>query len=198
MEEQNTTTDAPAPDLEEAIPFPADEQAADTDPSSEAEGGSEPEPLDPITALTNEVAEWKDHALRARADLDNYRKRMAAEKSESIRYANQSLFESLLPVLDNFHFGLDAARNATDSQGVLMGMEMVLKQFQDFLQNQNITPVPADPGSVFDPNLHEAVAQEHDPEVPDGAILKVIRSGYRMGERLVRASNVVVSKGPKA
>jgi molecular chaperone GrpE len=101
-------------------------------------------------------------------------------------------------VLDNFHFGLDAARNATDSQGVLMGMEMVLKQFQDFLQNQNITPVPADPGSVFDPNLHEAVAQEHDPEVPDGAILKVIRSGYRMGERLVRASNVVVSKGPKA
>ena len=121
---------------------------------------------------------------------------MTAEKSESIRYANQSLFESLLPVLDNFHFGLEAARTATEPSGVLMGMEMVLKQFQDFLSNQNITAVPSDPGTAFDPNVHEAVAQEHDPEVAEGSIIKTVRSGYSMGDRLIRASNVVVSKGP--
>ncbi len=150
---------------------------------------------DPITALQDELAHWKDLALRSRADLDNYRKRMSSEKSESIRYANQSLFEGLLPIMDNFHFGLDAARTATDPSGVLMGMEMVHKQFEDFLVNNNITTVDAESGSAFDPNVHEAVAQEFDPEVPEGAILKVIRRGYKIGDRLVRASNVVVSKG---
>ena len=179
------------------------ESDASTEPDSNPEEEplaehSEPAPAeetDPVTTLQNEVAHWKDLALRSRADLDNYRKRMSSEKSESIRYANQSLFEGLLPVMDNFHFGLDAARSATDPAGVLMGMEMVLKQFEDFLQSNNISTVPADAGSAFDPNVHEAVAQEFDAEVPEGVILKVIRRGYKIGDRLVRASNVVVSKG---
>lgn len=213
MAESNPTSDAPVPPADDGSVPP---EAAATPPETEAKAQAAPEPgapgeetaeaanpgtdaqeLDPVTALEVEVAQWKDVALRARADLDNFRKRMSVEKTESIRYANQSLFESLLPVLDNFHFGLEAARSATDPQGVLMGMEMVLKQFQDFLESQNVTAIPAEPGTVFDPNVHEAMAQEHDPEVPEGAILKVIRAGYRMGERLVRASNVVVSKGPE-
>lgn len=194
MEDSNTTTDTPGDTPEDEVnPSPN----AGEIPANEEETPAE-EALDPITALELEVSKWKDLALRSRADLDNFRKRMTAEKSESIRYANQSLFETLLPVLDNFHFGLDAARTATEPSGVLMGMEMVLKQFQDFLQNQNITAVPSEPGAAFDPNLHEAVAQEHDPEIAEGAILKTVRSGYRMGDRLIRASNVVVSKGPQA
>lgn len=171
--------------------------SADTTDSPETDPEeTESESIDALTALENELARWKDLALRARADLDNYRKRMSAEKAESVRYANQSLFESLLPVLDNFHFGLEAARNATEPQGVIMGLEMVGKQFEDFLQNHHITVVPAERGTAFDPNLHDAVAQEHDPELPEGTVLKVVRNGYRMGERLVRAANVVVSKGP--
>lgn len=226
MVESNPTSDAQAPTPEEAPPGqdplpPANttetgiedtpvenaetevEAAAPVETPEEVTGeenqetGEPEEELDPVTALEIEVAKWKDLALRSRADLDNFRKRMSTEKSESIRYANQSLFESLLPVLDNFHFGLDAARTATDPQGVLMGMEMVLKQFEDFLESHRITKVAAEPGTAFDPNVHEAMAQEHDPEVAEGAILKVIRAGYRMGDRLVRASNVVVSKGPE-
>ncbi|MDA7614542.1 nucleotide exchange factor GrpE, partial [Verrucomicrobiales bacterium] len=94
-----------------------------------------------------------------------------------------------------FYFGIDAARTATEPSGVLLGMEMVLKQFQDFLEAQNISAIPSDPGVDFDPNLHEAVAQEFDNKVAEGLIIKTVRSGYRMGERLIRASNVVVSKG---
>lgn len=195
MQDSKPPTDDLAPEADDAVNPGQDapEAAPNEDTTTAAE-----EAVDPMTALENDLANWKDLALRSRADLDNYRKRMAAEKSESIRYANQSLFESLLPVLDNFHFGLDAARNATDPAGVLMGMEMVLKQFQDFLENQNITPIASEPGTAFDPNLHEAVAQEHDDAIAEGLILKTVRSGYRMGERLVRASNVVVSKGPEA
>lgn len=188
--------DTPSPESET---FSAGERPAAENAATEAPEAADPSgnAEDPVDDLEHEVARWKDLAMRARADLDNFRKRMATEKAESIRYANQSLFESLLPVLDNFHFGLDVARNASDARGVLMGMEMVLKQFEDFLEGQNITPVPAEPGTPFDPNVHEAVAQEHDAKVPEGAILKVIRNGYRMGERLIRASNVVVSKGPE-
>jgi molecular chaperone GrpE len=197
MQESNQSTDDLAPDAEESV-TPSDgqdQQGVEAAPSGEE---APQEPVDPVTALENDLAKWKDLALRSRADLDNYRKRMTAEKSESIRYANQSLFESLLPVLDNFHFGLDAARTATEPAGVLMGMEMVLKQFQDFLDNQNISAIPSDPGTSFDPNLHEAVAQEFDADVAEGLIIKTVRLGYRMGERLIRASNVVVSKGPEA
>ena len=194
MQESNPSADDLAPKAEDSVP-PKDGEAADT-ATAAAEAEALQEDIDPITALQNDLANWKDLALRSRADLDNYRKRMAAEKSESIRYANQALFETLLPVLDNFHFGLDAARTATDPSGVLMGMEMVLKQFQDFLENQNISAVSSDPGAAFDPNLHEAVAQEFDGTVAEGLIIKTVRSGYRMGERLIRASNVVVSKGP--
>ena len=218
MAKSNTaTTDAPVPEPEEAKPPVAGQDSAES--AHQRQGGSSTkdtptvadgqeraapsapetaeEPVDPVTALENEVAHWKDLALRARADLDNFRKRMSAEKSECIRFANRALFESLLPVLDNFHFGLEAARTATEPSGVVMGMGMVLKQFEDFLQNHNIYAVNADPGMPFDPNQHEAVAQEHDAEVAEGSILKVVRRGYRMGERLVRASNVIVSKGPE-
>jgi molecular chaperone GrpE len=194
MQESNSSTDDLAPEAENSVPLQdgEDQKTADT---ATAEKEAPQESVDPIIALQDDLAKWKDLALRSRADLDNYRKRMAAEKSESIRYANQSLFESLLPVLDNFHFGIDAARSATEPSGVLLGMEMVLKQFQDFLEAQNISAIPSDPGVDFDPNLHEAVAQEFDNKVAEGLIIKTVRSGYRMGERLIRASNVVVSKG---
>ncbi len=184
----NDAAGAPSWDLPEDAP---------TEESGSDEAPDKSEPKKEPT-LEEQLTEWKDLALRARADLDNYRKRMATEKSQAIRYANQSLFESLLPVLDNFHFGLDAARNATDPSGILMGMEMVQKQFEDFLSQNQVTAIEASAGTAFDPNIHDAVAQEHDNEVEEGAIIKVIRAGYRMGDRLVRAANVVVSKGPES
>lgn len=146
-------------------------------------------------SLEEEVARWKDLALRSRADLENYRKRMTAEKAEAIRYANQSLFESLLPVLDNFQFGLAAAREAKDASGVLLGMEMVEKQLEAFLADQNITEIPAEPGRPFDPKTDDAVSQEPHPAIPEGHVVKILRKGYRMGDRLIRAVNVVVSTG---
>ena len=76
--------------------------------------------------------------LRARADLDNYRKRVAREKEDAIRYANNSLLESLLPILDNFELGLDAARNTPDATGIVQGLQMVRKQLEDFLRDHGV------------------------------------------------------------
>jgi molecular chaperone GrpE len=141
-----------------------------------------------------EAAKLKDLALRARADLDNFRKRSLREKEDAIRYANNGLLEKLLPVIDNFELGLDAARNATDAASVLQGMSMVHRQLQDFIRSQGLEEVPAD-GEAFDPNKHDAVSQEFSAEVPEGQVIRQVRKGYKLKDRLIRAASVIVSKG---
>lgn len=143
-----------------------------------------------------EIEKWKDVAARAQADLDNFRKRMARERTEAIQYANRSLLEQLLPIVDSFEMGLQMATQAEGgSSMILQGLSMVQKQIQDFLSNEGVETVPSD-GSVFDPNIHEAIKQEPHPTTPEGVILYTLRPGYRLRERLLRAANVVVSSGP--
>jgi len=132
--------------------------------------------------------------MRATADLDNFRKRMAREKSEALQYANQALLEDLLPVLDNFEIGLQAAANEEESM-IYQGMRMVKRQFDEFLEAQGVREVPAE-GQPFDPNLHEAVAQEESGEFEEGTILRVVRRGFAMRDRLLRPANVVVAMAP--
>ena len=143
-----------------------------------------------------EAAKLKDLALRARADLDNFRKRALREKEEAIRYANNGLLERLLPVIDNFELGLDAAKNAADTASILQGMSMVHKQLQDFLKNNGLEEVQAE-GESFDPNKHDAVSQEFSADIPEGHVIRQVRKGYKIKDRLVRASSVIVSKGPQ-
>jgi molecular chaperone GrpE len=164
------------------------------DPESQIETAEQPSPT-PVENAAGELEKYKDAALRARADLDNYRKRVAREKEEAIRYANNSLIEKLLPILDNFELGLDAARNASDAAGIIQGLEMVRKQLEDFLRENGVEVVNA-AGDAFDPNLHEAVAHEPNNEVADGSVIRQIRRGFKLKDRLIRPASVVVSKGP--
>lgn len=149
----------------------------------------------PQVDLAVELEKYKDLALRNRADLDNYRKRAIREKEEAIRYANASLVESLVPIFDNFELGLGAARTATDPSGIIMGLDMVRKQLEDFLRDYGIEAVDA-VGQPFDPNLHEAMAQEESDTVPEGTVLRQLRKGFKLKDRLIRPASVVVSKGP--
>ncbi len=164
------------------------ELAAEHEPVAAA-----PEPEDPAA----EAARFKDLALRAQADLDNFRKRAVRDKEDSIRYANASLLEKLLPILDNFHLGLEAAKSAADTASIVQGMAMVEKQLQDFLKAHGVEDVPAE-GTAFDPGHHEAVAQEHSAAVPEGHVVRQLRKGYKLKDRLLRASSVTVSKGAAA
>ncbi len=165
--------------------------------------GTETNDADPVEPKEGEIAEvdfeaeaakLKDLALRARADLDNFRKRALREKEEAIRYANNGLLERLLPVVDNFELGLDAAKSATDAASVLLGMEMVHRQLLDFIKSQGLESVATE-GEKFDPNKHDAVAQEFSDSIPEGQIIRQVRKGYKIKDRLVRAASVVVSKG---
>ena len=159
-------------------------------------------PVEETTAASDtdpatELDKWKDVAARAQADLDNFRKRIAREKSEAIQYANRNLLEQLLPIIDNFEMGLKAASSAEgDSSIILQGMSMVFKQIGDFLTDQGVEIVASD-GLAFDPNVHEALKQEPHASVPEGHIIYTMRRGYRLKDRILRAANVVVSSGPE-
>lgn len=133
--------------------------------------------------------------MRMRADFENFRKRLQKEKEDSVRYANETLLQELLPILDNFSLGLQAAETATDAKAIAQGMSMVHTQLLRFLENVGIKPIDAE-GSAFDPHFHEAVAQEHHETVPEGHVIAQRRRGFVYHERLLRPAAVIVSQGP--
>ncbi|MCB1275432.1 nucleotide exchange factor GrpE [Prosthecobacter sp.] len=184
MTEPSPETTQQAP-LEE-VPNPAAPETVEEAP-----------PLDPVAQLTQEMERWKDMAYRSQAELDNFRKRSAREAQETRAYANGDLLRALFPILDNFDMGLEAARAESEKSMIFMGMSMVNRQLQDFLRDSGVQEVEA-MGKTFDPNLHEAVAQEASAEVPEGTIIRVTRRGYKLKDRLLRAASVIVSSGPAA
>ena len=168
-----------------------------TDSPEDSPDSTDQKDLDPIEEAQKDAAHWKDLAARNQAELDNYRKRMAREKSDAIKFANASLLSELLPVIDSFQMGLSAAINEDPDSIISKGMEMVQKQLEEFLTSQGAVLISS-VGQEFDPNLHEAISQESSDEVPSGHVISEIRKGFTLNDRLLRAANVIVSKGPQA
>jgi molecular chaperone GrpE len=165
--------------------------AANPDPAMSEQVDSD----DPTSGLQVDLDRFRDLALRSQADFENYKKRAAREKEEAIKYANSSMLERLIAIVDNFELGLSAARGEGEKSPIFAGMKIVLKQLSDFLADNGLQPINA-AGQKFDPNLHEAIAHEASNEVPEGVVVRQTRRGYRMKDRLLRPSSVVVSSGP--
>ena len=188
--------------------IPVTESAAEGDKPAQTHGdpesksGASATAIQPVSpdpeedeGLQVDLDRFRDLALRSQADFENYKKRAAREKEEAIKYANSALLERLIPIVDNFELGLEAARGDGKNSPVFSGMSMVLKQLMDFLTEHGLQPIDAT-GQKFDPNLHEAIAHEPSDEVPEGVVIRQTRRGYRMRDRLLRPSSVVVSSGP--
>ena len=171
---------------------PEEEQPPSTE--TEFDPSQDPQETAPEAPdLQAEVDKYRDAALRAAADLENFRKRMIREKEEAIRFANAGLIEKLLPILDNFELGLDAARGDAAAKGIVDGFSMVHRQLGDFLVSSGLQPIDA-VGQPFDPKLHEALGHETDAAQADGIVLRQMRRGYRLADRLIRPSSVIVNK----
>jgi molecular chaperone GrpE len=170
---------------------PAPEQPDGAAPSSAA-----PEDAT-LTQMQADLDRFRDLALRSQADFENFRKRAIREKEDAVKYANASFLERLIPLVDNFELGLNAARSNAENSPILAGMEMVAKQLTDFLTASGVEPINAE-GQVFDPNLHEAVAQEESATAAEGVVARQLRKGFKLRDRLLRPAMVVVSKGPAA
>ena len=148
-------------------------------------------------AQAAQAAELKDRLLRAQAEWDNSRKRILREKEDAVRYASEGLLERLLPVLDNFEMGMQAAKTATDPKAIVQGLEMVLAQFHQVLRDAGVETIDA-VGKPFDPHRHEALGHHESNEHPEGHVLTQVRKGYKLKDRLLRAASVFVAKAPES
>jgi molecular chaperone GrpE len=183
---------------------------AETENAARGPGPEAAEPLVAVhtEALTREQIEdlkeraakadenW-DRLLRTTADFENFKKRAAREKQDAIRFANETVLQKLVPVLDNFDMALAAAQAAQSEKAPSLqaGINMIYQQLKQTLVEAGLEEIDAS-GKRFDPNLHEAVSQKETTEAPEGQVVQQLRKGYKLRERLLRPASVVVAKNP--
>ncbi len=154
-----------------------------------------------LEAAKQEASDNQDRFLRASAELDNYKKRMAREMDGLRKFATESIIKQLLPIVDNLERAIesDKAVNETEKspeesrnciiEGVGMTLAEILKVFEKF----GVQPIRS-LGEPFDPQFHEAVMQEESEDEPHNVVLREFHRGYMMHDRLLRPAMVVVSK----
>lgn len=151
------------------------------------------EELDELSAALAERDEFKDLALRAKADFENYRKRADKKVAETRGVAIAGVIRELLPVVDNLDRAVEAAGGAGDGDAFADGVRLVHADLHSVLDRLGLTQL--DPsGEAFDPNFHEAISQAPAPDgQPAGTILEVVQKGFQLGEVVVRPARVVVA-----
>ena len=166
----------------------AEAGAADT----KEEKAAEPDPKDAkIAQQEQQIAELQNRLLRLQADFDNFRKRNNEERERLGRYVTGQVAREFLKVLDNFERAEASLKTSKDDNALQVGMEKIHKQFEKALQTLHIEEIPAE-GKPFDPNIHEAVMQGSNPDLPDESIDLVLEKGYKIGDDVIRHSKVRV------
>ena len=152
-----------------------------------------------IGALQSEIAELKDRLLRTHADMDNIRKRSEKEKADAHKYAVSKFARDMIEVGDNFQRAIEtvpagAAEQNPALKSFLDGVTMTERELINTLERHGIKRI--DPkGQIFNPHLHQAVMEAHNPEVPAGTVTQVYQLGYMIDDRVLRPAMVVVAKG---
>jgi molecular chaperone GrpE len=146
-----------------------------------------------IKELDNKANANYDRYLRALAEMDNFKKRMARERLDQMRYAGEDLLNIILPVIDNLERTLAHSHEQSDLTQVLSGVELIQKQFSQALTKAGITVI--DQASVpFDPNLHQALQRIEDKSLPDDTVVEILQKGYVLNGKVVRPAMVKVAK----
>jgi|SRR5271157_79944 len=146
---------------------------------------------DELAKKTKDVEDYKNAAMYLKADFDNYKKRIAREREDFVKSANESLIIELLDVYENLERALATARTTDDAMA--KGLEMIYAGLKAVLEKHGLKPIRTI-GEKFDPYLHEAMLQEIDDEKEDGTILEEIQRGYTLNMKVIRYAKVKVSK----
>ena len=182
---------APLTATDEPIPVTEHETAVEVQPDSISV-----EELQDLKTRAAKADENWDKYLRAVADFDNYRKRVAREKEELARFTSERVVAALLPALDNLERAIEAAQaHGAENSSLLEGITQVYNQFRRTLMEFGLQEVIAGAGQPFDPNLHGAVSQVDSAAHAEGHVIEQLQRGYKLADRLLRPARVVVSKG---
>lgn len=158
------------------------------------EAGESPEALRAI--LDKKEAEYKDlhdKYLRALAEMENFRKRVAREQAESVKYANERILSDLLSVVDNIERAILHSREKKDFDALIDGLNLTMKEFNSLFEKYGVKWIES-VGQPFDPTRHHAVSLVESETHPDNIIVEEFRKGYLLNDRILRPSLVSVAK----
>lgn len=147
-------------------------------------------------ALEEEKKKSEEYLTRLKylqADFENLQKRSKREMDEAIKHGETELAQDLLPVLDDLERALVAGKNSDNKEGIIGGLEMILKMAQNILSKRGLSPIDA-VGKKFDPTRHEAAGFVSSPDCEDNMVVKELRKGYVFGDKVIRPSIVEVAR----
>lgn len=182
MKKTKTRTKKEKQDI--AAEEPADEKTETPPESADAEA---------VAPAPDESLEQR--LVRLQADFANYKKRVVRERTELYRRANEDLIADLLTVIDHYEMGLAEAERHDVHASVMDGFRLVYSQLMSTLRKYGLEEIEAE-GRAFDPHVHECISHLPSAEHPPDTVIAQTRKGYRIGDQVVRASQVVVSSGP--
>lgn len=197
---ENKNVEEPVNEAQETTQDQTTEQEAQETTEQEAQETTEREiheqtPEEKVVALEAELEAMKDKYLRQAAEFDNYRKRTMQEKADLLKYGAQKAVEALLPVVDDIERAMQHIEKAEDVESVKEGMNLIYQKFQKYLEQQQVSVIPANQGDDFDDNIHEAVTMFPAPDPSlKGKIVDCVTKGYKLSDKVVRYAKVVVGQ----
>jgi molecular chaperone GrpE len=140
-----------------------------------------------------ELQIYQDKYIRLAAEFENYKRRAQRDQSDAIRYANEGLLKNLLSTLDNLERAIQCGKDAGASGALLEGVELTHKQFLETVEKLGVRQVSST-GSLFDPNMHQAVAQVESETAEPNTVVEEFQKGYFLHDRILRPAMVTVAK----
>ena len=162
----------------------AEEAVEETTPETQA--GQPEEQPDPVALLQKELDETKDRLMRTLAEYDNFRKRTQKEREGLYPEAEAGVLTRFLPFMDNFERAMQAECADPDFK---KGMEMIYQSFAEIFASMGVEPIGQE-GEAFDPNLHNAVMHEENPDLGENVVSMVLQKGWKRGEKILRYAMV--------
>jgi molecular chaperone GrpE len=179
-----------AEEIQDNMPEP---EAAANDQETPGSESAQPATIEEqLAAAQAEAEDYKDRWLRSQAEFANARKRMEKQRLDTYTNATVNVMDKLLPVVDDFERAMENLPPEISEHIWLEGIQLVQRKLLTMLENFNVAPIEA-LGEPFDPNLHEAITQEPTDEYESGSVCRVLQTGYKIGDRVIRPSLVVVA-----
>ena len=147
-----------------------------------------------LVAKVEEVKTLNDKYLRLAAEFDNYKRLIQRDQRDQIRFGNESLLKELLPVVDNLERAIKSSRDGGNTDVLIQGVELTLKQLTGALTRFHVTPIQTI-GQLFDPATHQSVTSVASKKVPEQHVVEEFQRGYLLHDRILRAAMVSVSTG---
>lgn len=186
--EDSHPTSTPESDLEEFIP-----ESSQTEEDTADATLAEPQEENKEKQAQEELHIYQDKYLRLAAEFENYKRRAQRDQSDAIRYANESLLKNLLSTIDNLERAIQSGKDAGSSGALLEGIELTYKQLIETVEKLGVRPISST-GSLFDPTMHQAVAQVESETAAVNTVVEEFQKGYFLHDRILRPAMVTVAK----